>query len=479
MPVIIRGNGGCRKRCFLVVGSIFLGSSLSWHGFAGAAPIATVEVTDGTVFVRSAGNKQRIIAKDSQIEAGDTITTEKESYVRLRFTDGSEMAVRPSSSIRIDNYHFQDWQPNRDTLSMRLVKGGLRTQTGMIGKRGNPDAYRLNGAAATIGVLGTDFIARVCDTDCATEVRPAGNGKKNGKNALPPSANPIAARLFQAEGAVTVTPLGGKPRPLMQGEPLYSGDKVETSTSGFAALVFSDESRAVVNRGSTYTVTAYRYVPKAEERNQMLTDLVKGGLRVVTGRMGKRAPERIQFSTVTASIGIRGTNFDLLCAPTGSQENPNFDPADNGPTTCDQALYASTRDGAIEISSGQAKLVVPKGQVGYVDAPGAIPVLLDNPPAFMRDNTAPLPELLDVDMPTLFGKNGSEISQPGLYVMVKDGRVSLTQQSGDQIELHAGETGFAGKEGQELFKMGSPPSFIDQDNYLRDMGVDPASCRAN
>ncbi|MEI7429327.1 MAG: hypothetical protein WCL27_02650, partial [Betaproteobacteria bacterium] len=156
----------------------------------------------------------------------------------------------------------------------------------------------------------------------------------------------------------------------------------------------------------------------------------------------------------------------------------NYDPAGSAPATCDQGLYASTRDGAIEVSSGQFKLIVPKDKTAYVDAPGAIPVLLDETPGFLRNNPTPKPELLDVDSRELFGKDGSEMSQPGLYVEVKDGRVALTQQNGEQIELNAGETGFAGPEGSELFKMGVSPSFLDLDGYLRDLYVDPVTCRA-
>ena len=441
-----------------------------------AESIATVEVTDGTVFVAKTSGKRSIVASGSNVEMGDTITTEKDSYARLRFTDGGEIAIRPASSLLVSNYHFHEFQPRRDHLVMRLLKGGIRNLTGLIGKRGDQNAYRLNGATATIGIRGTDFVARICESDCAQEKKAGESGKKS---VVPPSANLIAARLFSAEGQAMVTPMGGKPKALNVGDPVYRGDSVESAAPGFATLMLSDETRIVLNAGSRYTLTSYRYNAKTPDNGNMVTDLIKGGMRVVTGLFGKRQPIKVKFDTITATVGIRGTNFDLVCAPTGSKNQPGFDPAASGPTQCDQALYASTRDGEIELKSGQFKLLVPKGQTGYVDAPGAIPVLLDETPGFMRDSPAPKPELLDIDFPRLFGRDGSNMSEPGLYVEVKEGRIALTQQNGEQIEIDAGETGFAGPEGMDLYKMGTTPSFLDRDAYLRDLHVDPVSCRAN
>jgi hypothetical protein len=440
-----------------------------------AESIATIEVTDGTVFVTRNTGKRGIVAAGSQLAVGDTITTEKESYARLRFTDGGVVAVRPVSSLQVNDYHFEEFRPSKDGLVMRLLKGGIRNLTGLIGKRGYQSAYRLDGVTATIGVRGTDFIARTCESDCGQEKYAAENTKKQ---IAPPSANPIVGRLYLAQGQTMVTSVGGQPRVLNVGDPVYLGNTVESAAPGFATLVMSDETRIVLNAGSHYTVTTYRYNAKVPESGNMLTNLVKGGIRVVTGLVGRRKPEKVTFNTVTATIGIRGTNFDIRCAPSGSGDSQAYDPVVSGPVSCDQALYASTRDGEIEIRSGQFKLLVPKGQTGYVDAPGAIPVLLSEMPGFMRDNPAPKPELLDIDFGRLFGRDGSDMSEPGLYVEVKEGRVALTQPNGQQIEIKTGETGFAGPEGTQLYKMGTTPSFLEDDRYLRDLHVDPMSCRA-
>ena len=454
-----------------------------------AEPIATVEVTDGTVYMKQAAGKLRILAKGASVEVGDTITTEKDSYAKLRFTDGSELAIRPASSIRVNDYHFKDWQPTQDSFSMRLIKGGLRTITGLIGKRGDPDVYRLEGATAVIGIRGTDFIARLCENDCVAEERQAETAKKKEKDAkasTTPIAPTIVARLLTAEGKAQVSTFSAPARTLNPGDPLYVGDTVQAAMPGFATVVFTDGTKVVVNAGSAYKITAYHFTPQGSSDNHMLTELIKGGIRVVTGLIGKQRPSAVRYHTVIATIGIRGTNFDMACVPAGGGGAAAILPAGGeaegggggGASPCDDALYTNTREGTTEVTSGQFKILVPQGKIAYVDTPGGKPALVEQLPAILRDNPAPKPETLDVKPQELFGQDGTDVNKAGLYVLVKDGKVELTQANANRIELKAGESGFAGVEGMELFKMGVSPPFIDLDNYLRDMDADPVSCRA-
>lgn len=468
-------NFRCRWLASHFVATLLLAILLFCPGLVLGEPIATVEVVDGTVFVKKDDGKRRIVSNGSKLDVGDTLTTEKDSYARLKFTDGSELAVRPSSSLRINDYRFQEWQPNGDNFSMRLLKGGLRTVTGLIGKRGNQDAYKLEGGTATIGIRGTEFIARVCDAVCA-KTAPAG-GSKKGAEDIEAMPNPIAARLFSAEGQTTVTSLGGKPKPLMSGDPVYVGDIVEAAASGFATLIFSDESRVVINGGGAFKITAYRYSPESKEGNRMWSDLIKGGLRVVTGLIGKARPSDVRFSTETATIGIRGTNFDMVCTPSGGQAASGGMEVAPGGVTCRQGVYASTREGAIYLASGETGMLVPSGRVGFIDAPGGQPVLLQHVPPFMLNLPAPRPEQLRVNHQELFGRDARNLREAGLYVAVKDGRVALTQRGGELLELKTGESGFARIEGAGMFRIALPPPFINQDAYLRSMNVDPATCR--
>lgn len=122
--------------------------------FSGAV---TVERADGTALPATPGAKVR---------DGDSVVTGAGGYARLEMTDGGEMVLRPDTRLKIESYKFNESKPQEDNFVLRLVKGGLRTVSGLIGKRGNRDAYEMKTQTATIGIRGTQWDTRVCDSNC-------------------------------------------------------------------------------------------------------------------------------------------------------------------------------------------------------------------------------------------------------------------------------------------------------------------------
>lgn len=110
-----------------------------------------------------------ILSRGSSVKEGDVITTEKESYAQIKFSDGAIMTLKPGTSIAIKEHHFSEQEPEKDTSTFSLLKGGLRTVSGLIGKRGNRDAYKMNTATATIGIRGTIFDVDDCTTSHCTK----------------------------------------------------------------------------------------------------------------------------------------------------------------------------------------------------------------------------------------------------------------------------------------------------------------------
>lgn len=131
------------------------------------AAAAVVTHLSGTLSVEKAGGGIKLLSQNSEVEQGDTLTTEKGAYARLKFTDGGEVTLRPGTRLKIDSYAYDETAPAGDSFVFSLLKGGLRTVTGLVGKRGNQNAYRLNTATATIGIRGTRYGALSCNGDCA------------------------------------------------------------------------------------------------------------------------------------------------------------------------------------------------------------------------------------------------------------------------------------------------------------------------
>lgn len=130
------------------------------------AAAATVTNMNGTVSAQKADGSVRLLSQKSEVDVGDVLTTEQNSFARLKFTDGGEITMRPGTVLNINAYQFEESKPKEDSFIFDLVKGGFRTITGLIGKRGNRDAYRANSPTATIGIRGTDYGSLLCQANC-------------------------------------------------------------------------------------------------------------------------------------------------------------------------------------------------------------------------------------------------------------------------------------------------------------------------
>ena len=121
---------------------------------------ATVQHLSGTLSVQRPDGSVLVLAERSDVFVGDVISTERDSYAQLRFTDGGQVTLRPSTQVKIEAYGYDEGSPARDNFAMQLFRGGLRSLTGLIGKRtSNRSAYRMVTSTATIGIRGTDYSA--------------------------------------------------------------------------------------------------------------------------------------------------------------------------------------------------------------------------------------------------------------------------------------------------------------------------------
>jgi len=134
------------------------------------ASSGTVTQLSGTLSVRKADGSVRILSQKSQIDSGDTINTERDSFAQIKFSDGAQLTLKPNTAVKIDSFKYAEEKPADDSFLYSLVKGGLRAVTGVVGKR-SKDKYQLGTATATIGIRGTTLSADDCVSsrvgDCA------------------------------------------------------------------------------------------------------------------------------------------------------------------------------------------------------------------------------------------------------------------------------------------------------------------------
>lgn len=131
---------------------------------AGALANGTITQLSGTLSVKRADGSVRILSVKSEVIPGDTLETQKDSYAQVKFQDGAMITLKPNTQFNIAAYSFNEAKPQEDNAVFSLLKGGLRAVSGLISKRGNQDAYRMNTATATIGIRGTIFDVDDCKT---------------------------------------------------------------------------------------------------------------------------------------------------------------------------------------------------------------------------------------------------------------------------------------------------------------------------
>ena len=442
---------------------------LVWLAAASAAQgqgvvAASATAVEGTVFVTRANGSQSLLTRGSSLQQGETIHTARNSTVRLRFGDGGESVMRPESSLVVKEFRYAKETPKEDSMVVQLIKGGLRSLTGLIGKRGNSNAYQLQVSTATIGIRGTDFSARLCQQDCAQA--PQSNIRNGG--------TPVAARVAIVSGPATARGATGS-RAVVLDMPIYQGDSIETGPGAYVLLVFRDNARITLNASSQFSLVRYGYDLKPQaEPPSMFVELIKGGLRFATGLVGKVNPRLVKVKTATSTVGIRGTVFDLVCGPAGSSDQASE--AELGNMPCEQSLFAQTRDGAIAlVGTVGDELVLEKGQSGRTDGPQSGARLLAAPPEYFRALKTPEPESITVNLDQLFGANAPANPEAGVFVTVHEGRVVLAQAASD-ITLDAGESAFAGQSLAPV-KLFSPPDVLESDPFLSAVRLSPAMCR--
>ena len=133
---------------------------------ASAQGVARATFVSGALYLQTPKGEVRRLVEGAQLAVGDQVTTDAGAAARITFTDGAAFVLRENTRVVIEAYSYTEKQPEQDGLLLRLVKGGLRAVTGLVGKRGNADAYRVSTVAGQIGIRGTIFDALVCQQDC-------------------------------------------------------------------------------------------------------------------------------------------------------------------------------------------------------------------------------------------------------------------------------------------------------------------------
>ncbi len=176
----------------------------------------------------------------------------------------------------------------------------------------------------------------------------------------PASTSTAVGEVEFARGVGYAQTPGQTPRIMGKGLEFKEGDTLSTSAGSTAIVRMQDGTRMTLRPGTDLVVQQFRYSAQAPN-NSMLLQLFTGGLRAITGLISKNSPEAAKLQTKTATIGIRGTDFDArICQRDCSSESAKVT----------EQPHANT-------VQASAKVVATQGEIMAVDGAGARRRLVD------------------------------------------------------------------------------------------------------
>ncbi len=100
---------------------------------------------------------------------------------------------------------------------------------------------------------------------------------------------------------------------LKTGDDIFANQTVATDANGVGQFEFKDKTKLAIGPGSTVVIDNFVYNPNSSG-SKVVLDLTRGSFRFITGKAHHDAYEIV---TPTATIGVRGTAFDLYVGDTG------------------------------------------------------------------------------------------------------------------------------------------------------------------
>tara|TARA_B110000305_G_scaffold156292_1_gene172978 strand:- start:2015 stop:2710 length:696 start_codon:yes stop_codon:yes gene_type:complete len=165
-------------------------------------------------------------------------------------------------------------------------------------------------------------------------------------------------------GKIHLKDASGALSPLKKGDKVEVGSIVVSEEGAYGQIKFVDKGEMIIRPNSEIKINVYSFDKLDAKKDKIEIELVKGGLRRLTGLVGKRGNlDADKTKTPTATVGIRGTVFEALTC--------NNDCSEIGLTNGE---YFATKTGQIAIDNGAGEVVIAAGQFAKasttITAPG-------------------------------------------------------------------------------------------------------------
>jgi len=203
-------------------------------------------------------------------------------------------------------------------------------------------------------------------------------------SAIHAADGPAAGIVVMAVGDVSVTGGEGEKRPLQRRSSIYSGETIITGKGSRAQIRFSDGSLVSLQEGSQFQIENYSYQQEKKKDNATYK-LLTGGMRTISGAVGKVNRDEYKVETPVATIGIRGTDYELVL-----HDNDN---------SGSNELYGYINDGLIHVESEGGVQDFADNEFFSVTGSERPPQSLLNPPNVLFEGYVPAGSEADGNTP--------------------------------------------------------------------------------
>ncbi len=191
--------------------------------------------------------------------------------------------------------------------------------------------------------------------------------------ALPITAHSmIAGKAAFVLGKVEAITADGNRRTLSKGSEISSGETISTDAGARAQIRFNDGGFISLQPNSLFRVDEFNYQNKTDGEEKSFFSLLKGGLRAITGAIGRVNRDSYRVATPVATIGVRGTGYSAELS---------------------EGLLVNVGEGAISLTNNAGLLVVSSGKAAYVATLNTLPAFTtrqpQNPPQDMDTSDEP------------------------------------------------------------------------------------------
>lgn len=122
-----------------------------------------------------------------------------------------------------------------------------------------------------------------------------------------------AGQVLMVAGQAVAKGADGQARTLERRSPIYVGDTLTTGSKSQTQIRMKDGAMIALGADAEFAVKTYSYKKTGDAKDGAVLSLVKGGLRTVSGQIEKSS---YKLQTPVATLGIRGTAYDVYVNPT-------------------------------------------------------------------------------------------------------------------------------------------------------------------